>query len=90
MVVAAVITILCYPACMLEAFGAAMSVEGVATSFGQALSQIPRHHIERFHDNPRMRYLLSFLGGVIVLWGARLAGGCTSGHMMSGMMQTTH
>jgi uncharacterized membrane protein YedE/YeeE len=23
-----------------------------------------------------------------VLYGARLAGGCTSGHMMSGMMQT--
>jgi len=28
------------------------------------------------------------LGGFIVLYGARLAGGCTSGHMMSGMMQT--
>ncbi|MCX8955661.1 YeeE/YedE thiosulfate transporter family protein, partial [Ruegeria sp. NA] len=27
-------------------------------------------------------------GGFVVLYGARLAGGCTSGHMMSGMMQT--
>ncbi|MCO8145547.1 YeeE/YedE family protein [Rhodovulum tesquicola] len=34
------------------------------------------------------RWVLSFLGGVIVLYGARMAGGCTSGHMMSGMMQT--
>ncbi|GAA0288660.1 YeeE/YedE thiosulfate transporter family protein [Rhodovulum strictum] len=34
------------------------------------------------------RWVLAFLGGVIVLFGARLAGGCTSGHMMSGMMQT--
>ena len=31
---------------------------------------------------------MAFLGGFIVLYGARLAGGCTSGHMMSGMMQT--
>ncbi len=35
------------------------------------------------------RYLVSFIGGVLVLFGARLAGGCTSGHMMSGMMQTS-
>lgn len=34
------------------------------------------------------RYALAFAGGFIVLYGARLAGGCTSGHMMSGMMQT--
>ncbi len=32
-------------------------------------------------------YLLPFLGGFILLYGARMAGGCTSGHMMSGMMQ---
>ena len=35
------------------------------------------------------RYLLAFVGGFLVLVGARLAGGCTSGHMMSGMMQTS-
>ncbi len=34
-----------------------------------------------------MHYGLSFLGGFILLYGARMAGGCTSGHMMSGMMQ---
>jgi len=34
------------------------------------------------------RMIVAFLGGMIVLYGARLAGGCTSGHMMSGMMQT--
>lgn len=34
-------------------------------------------------------YLTIFIGGVLVLIGARLAGGCTSGHMMSGMMQTS-
>lgn len=44
---------------------------------------------ERFGDSHKKRYLYAFLGGIIVLFGARLAGGCTSGHMMSGMMQTS-
>ena len=52
-------------------------------------SQVPRFHQGRFGANRKFRYLLSFLGGVLVLFGARLAGGCTSGHMMSGMMQTS-
>lgn len=29
----------------------------------------------------------SFISGLLLLYGARLANGCTSGHMMSGMMQ---
>ena len=49
--------------------------------------EIPACHKERFGDDPRSRYLTAFIGGFIVLFGARLAGGCTSGHMMSGMMQ---
>ena len=28
-----------------------------------------------------------FIGGILLLFGARMAGGCTSGHMMSGVMQ---
>lgn len=43
----------------------------------------------RFGDKSGRRYALAFVGGVLVLIGARLAGGCTSGHMMSGMMQTS-
>ena len=38
--------------------------------------------------SPMKRYLVAFAAGFVVLYGARLAGGCTSGHMMSGMMQT--
>jgi len=30
-----------------------------------------------------------FFGGVLVLFGARLAGGCASGHMISGSLQTS-
>jgi uncharacterized protein len=43
----------------------------------------------RFGSSPGKRYLAAFAGGVLVLYGARLAGGCTSGHMMSGIMQTS-
>ena len=36
----------------------------------------------------RMKLFLSgFVGGFIILYGSRMAGGCTSGHMMSGIMQ---
>lgn len=41
-----------------------------------------------FGNNPWKRYLTAFVAGFVVLYGARLAGGCTSGHMMSGLMQT--
>jgi uncharacterized membrane protein YedE/YeeE len=44
---------------------------------------------QRFGEDPLARYLTVFLAGILVLFGARLAGGCTSGHMMSGMMQTS-
>ena len=43
----------------------------------------------RFGEQGTRRYLAAFAGGILVLFGARLAGGCTSGHMMSGMMQTS-
>lgn len=55
---------------------------------GNSIKQIPEYHRHRFGDKPAIRYSIAFAGGIIVLWGARLAGGCTSGHMMSGMMQT--
>jgi len=44
---------------------------------------------KRFGDAPVLRYVTVFFAGLLVLFGARLAGGCTSGHMMSGMMQTS-
>lgn len=42
-----------------------------------------------FGSSPAVRYAAAFGAGFLVLYGARLAGGCTSGHMMSGMMQTS-
>lgn len=67
---------------------------GAATSvfarggLGRDERRLPEIWKANFGDTPAKRYLVAFLGGFIVLYGARLAGGCTSGHMMSGMMQT--
>lgn len=33
------------------------------------------------------RYLNAFIGGALILFGSRLAGGCTSGHIISGITQ---
>lgn len=33
------------------------------------------------------RYRDAFLGGLLIVFGARMAGGCTSGHIISGIMQ---
>jgi len=43
----------------------------------------------RFGNSSPRRLLHAFIGGVLLLFGARLAGGCTSGHMMSGISQLT-
>ncbi|HIQ16318.1 MAG TPA: hypothetical protein EYH38_12270 [Leucothrix sp.] len=44
---------------------------------------------DKYGHSLSKHFFASFLGGVLVLFGARLAGGCTSGHMISGMMQTS-
>lgn len=33
------------------------------------------------------RYMNSFIGGFLIIFGARIAGGCTSGHIISGITQ---
>lgn len=38
-------------------------------------------------DSLGLRLLLAFAGGIIMAFGARLAGGCTSGHGISGTLQ---
>lgn len=54
------------------------------------LSRKPASAIETPHPHertPARRYLNAFLGGFLLLFGARLAGGCTSGHVISGISQ---
>lgn len=73
----------------------------VAMIVGAAISAMLRGGVSReerempevwranFGNSTTKRYVWVFFAGFIVLFGARLAGGCTSGHMMSGMMQTS-
>jgi hypothetical protein len=41
----------------------------------------------RFGASRRKRYAAAFAGGGLVMYGARMAGGCTSGHGISGSLQ---
>jgi uncharacterized protein len=41
----------------------------------------------RFGDSAALRLVCAFLGGALMVFGARIAGGCTSGHGISGDLQ---
>lgn len=43
--------------------------------------------VDRFGDSVSIRGIAGFVGGVLMAFGARLAGGCTSGHGISGTLQ---
>ena len=44
-------------------------------------------HVHARETSTGRRYADAFIGGFLILFGARLAGGCTSGHIISGMTQ---
>jgi uncharacterized membrane protein YedE/YeeE len=48
---------------------------------------VPEAWKARFGDGRGRRFAAAAAGGFLVLFGARLAGGCTSGHIISGMSQ---
>ncbi|HEU4993333.1 MAG TPA: YeeE/YedE thiosulfate transporter family protein [Gemmatimonadaceae bacterium] len=47
----------------------------------------PLEAVHARETTPARRYVDAFVGGFLILFGARLAGGCTSGHIISGMTQ---
>jgi uncharacterized membrane protein YedE/YeeE len=51
------------------------------------IETVPAVWRERFGAAPAWRYLAALLGGAVLLYGARMAGGCTSGHGISGTLQ---
>jgi len=48
---------------------------------------VPKSWAREFGDSIILRIIISIIGGVFLGFGARLAGGCTSGHGISGTMQ---
>jgi uncharacterized protein len=59
-----------------------------ASSGGEAMaSWVPPMWAERFGDAAWPRLLVALIGGALMAIGARLAGGCTSGHGISGALQ---
>lgn len=48
---------------------------------------VPAVWSARFGPSRAKRYAAAFVGGAILLFGARMAGGCTSGHGISGGLQ---
>lgn len=48
---------------------------------------VPTLWADRFGDGVSLRLTVAFFGGAVMAFGARLAGGCTSGHGISGTLQ---
>jgi len=48
---------------------------------------VPDMWAEHFGTSPLKRGIVAFFGGIIAMFGARLADGCPSGHGLSGMIQ---
>lgn len=51
------------------------------------IETVPRVWQQTYGHSPIKRLTAAFLGGILVLYGARMAGGCTSGHGISGSLQ---
>jgi uncharacterized membrane protein YedE/YeeE len=61
----------------------------LAAWLGRSLraESVPSLWAERFGPSVLKRFAAAFVGGVILMFGARMAGGCTSGHGISGGLQ---
>ncbi|SHJ16716.1 hypothetical protein SAMN02745165_01671 [Malonomonas rubra DSM 5091] len=60
-----------------------------AARFGKTskLETVPPIWEQRFGPSATVRAVGAFFGGMVLMFGARLAGGCPSGHGLSGNMQ---
>jgi uncharacterized membrane protein YedE/YeeE len=63
------------------------SFMSVVSSKSFRIEKVPAVWEERFGGSVVKRYIMAFIGGAILIFGARLAGGCTSGHAISGSLQ---
>jgi uncharacterized membrane protein YedE/YeeE len=60
---------------------------GAWASGSRTRVKVPDLWRSRFGDGVARRFAAAFLGGALMMFGARLAQGCTSGHGISGAMQ---
>jgi uncharacterized membrane protein YedE/YeeE len=73
---------------LLFVFGIALGSLGAALSSGTfEIKKVPDMWAARFGQRPLWRNLAAFAGGGVLIVGARLAGGCPSGHGLSGLSQ---
>ena len=71
-------------------FVVGIAVGGLVASLSSGsfrIQRVPPMWAARFGDRPLWRNLAAFVGGAIMILGARLAGGCPSGHGLSGLAQ---
>ena len=54
---------------------------------GFNVRSVPQLWARRFGDSRAKRFAAAFAGGFLLLFGARIAGGCTSGLVLSGVAQ---
>ena len=52
------------------------------------LEKVPTTRSQQFCGSTAKRLVAAFLGGVIIMFGARMAGGCTGGHGISGSLSS--
>jgi uncharacterized protein len=62
-------------------------IGGFAAARFSAVRAPPVELIHPGQTSVAARYRDAFLGGFLIIFGARLAGGCTSGHIISGITQ---
>lgn len=63
------------------------SLLSVLSSRTFRVEKVPAVWAEHFGSCPGKRLVAAFFGGAIIMFGARMAGGCTSGHGISGSLQ---
>ena len=77
------------PGSWLMAFVLGMAIGGfiAGRTFKGPVRDVPEIWEKRFGPSKIRRYFAGFIGGFLILFGSRLAGGCTLGLFMSGSTQ---
>ncbi len=77
------------PGSWLMAFVLGMAIGGFigGRTFNQPVTDMPKDWEKCYGPSRAKRYLTTFVGGFLILFGARLAGGCTLGLFLSGSTQ---